>query len=200
MEIPKRGPDELLMHITVTGKQVDVGDSLRDHVKDRITAGTEKYFGDLIDAQVVFSREGPLHRVDCSVHVGAGIYVKSHAPADDAYAGFDAAAERVEKRLRRYKRRLRNHHRSAPIENIEVPSYVLSPEDEVQEPTEDSQPIIVAESTTNVPTVTVSEAVMRLDLANAPVLMFRNRAHGGLSVVYRREDRNIGWIDPKNPV
>ena len=194
------GPDEILMHITVTGKQIDVGDTLRAHVEERITAGTEKYFGNPIDAQVVFSREGPLHRVDCSVHVGAGIYVKSHASADDAYAGFDAAAERVEKRLRRYKRRLRNHHKAPPVEVVEAPTYVLSSEEENQDAVEDAQPMIVAESTTNVPTVTVGEAVMRLDLANVPVLMFRNRAHGGLSVVYRREDGNIGWIDPRNPV
>lgn len=188
------------MHITVTGKQIDVGDTLRAHVEERITAGTEKYFGNPIDAQVVFSREGPLHRVDCSVHVGAGIYVKSHASADDAYAGFDAAAERVEKRLRRYKRRLRNHHKAPSVEVVEAPTYVLSSEEENQDAVEDAQPMIVAESTTNVPTVTVGEAVMRLDLANVPVLMFRNRAHGGLSVVYRREDGNIGWIDPRNPV
>ena len=187
------------MHITVTGKQVDVGDALRGHVEDRISAGAEKYFGNPIDAQVVFSREGPLHRVDCSVHVGAGIFVKSHASAEDAYAGFDSAAERVEKRLRRYKRRLRNHHKTAPVEMIEAPSYILSSEDEHEDEIEDAQPIIVAESTTNVPTVSVSEAVMRLDLANVPVLMFRNPTHGGLSVVYRREDGNIGWIDPKNP-
>ena len=188
------------MRITVTGKQVDVGDTLRTHVEERITAGTEKYFGDPIDAQVVFSREGPLHRVDCSVHVGAGIYVKGHASAADAYAGFDAAAERVEKRLRRYKRRLRNHHKAPPAEVVEAPTYVLSGEEEGRDAAEDTQPVIVAESTTNVPTVTVGEAVMRLDLANVPVLMFRNRAHGGLSVVYRREDGNVGWIDPRNPV
>ena len=188
------------MHITVTGKQVDVGDALRGHVEDRITASAEKYFGNPIDAQIVFSREGSRHRVDCSVHVGAGIHVKAHASAEDAHAGFDAAAERVEKRLRRYKRRLRNHHKSAPVELVEAASYVLSAEEEHDEHTEDVQPVIVAESTTDIPTVSVSEAVMRLDLANVPVLMFRNSAHGGLSVVYRREDGNFGWVDPKNPV
>lgn len=188
------------MHITVTGKQVDVGGTLRDHVEDRIATGTEKYFGDPIEAQIVFSRDGHLHRVDCSVHVGAGIYIKSHASAEDAYVGFDAAADRVEKRLRRYKRRLRNHHKAAPVEMVAAQSFVLAAEEESHEEPEDAQPVIIAESTTNVPTVTVSEAVMRMDLANVPVLMFRNLAHGGLSVVYRREDGNIGWIDPKNPV
>ena len=194
------------MHIAVTGKQVDVGDALRDHVEDRITAGAEKYFGNPIDAQVVFSREGHLYRVDCSVHVGAGIHVEAHATAGDAYAGFDTAAERVEKRLRRYKRRLRNHHKSAPVEMVEASSYILSPEaeqedqEDQEDQSDDAQPVIVAESTTDIPTVSVSEAVMRLDLANVPVFMFRNSAHGGLSVVYRREDGNFGWIDPKNPV
>ena len=188
------------MQITVTGKQVDVGDALRGHVEDRITAGAEKYFGNPIDAQVVFSREGSLHRVDCSVHVGAGIHVEAHAAAEDAYASFDTAAERVEKRLRRYKRRLRNHHKSAPVEMVEAPSYVLSSEEEHEDQSDDVQSVIVAESTTDIPTVSVSEAVMRLDLTNVPVLMFRNSAHGGLSVVYRRDDGNFGWIDPKNPV
>jgi ribosomal subunit interface protein len=153
-----------------------------------------------IDAQVVFSREGSLHRVDCSVHVGAGIHVEAHATAEDAYASFDAAAERVEKRLRRYNRCLRNHHKSTPIAMVEAPSYVLSSEEEQEDQSDDVQPIIVAESKTDIPTVSVSEAVMRLDLGNVPVLMFRNSAHGGLSVVYRRDNGNFGWIDPKNPV
>ena len=176
------------MHIAVTGKKLEVGDALRGHVEDRITAGAEKYFGNPIDAQ------------DCSVHVGAGIHVEAHATAEDAYASFDTAAERVEKRLRRYKRRLRNHHKSTPIEMVEAPSYVLSSEEEHEDQSDDVQPIIVAESTTDIPNVSVSEAVMRLDLGNVPVLMFRNSAHGGLSVVYRRDDGNFGWIDPKNPV
>ena len=188
------------MQITVTGKQIDVGEALRNHVEERMVSGAKKYFGDPIDAQVVFSREGSHHRVDCSVHVGAGIFVKSHASSEDAYAGFDAAADRVEKRLRRYKRRLRNHHKTSPVEFLEAQSYVLSAEEEDQDEPEGEQPVIIAEATTDIPTVTVSEAVMRMDLANVPVLMFRNRAHGGLSVVYRREDGNIGWIDPKNPV
>lgn len=189
------------MHITVTGKQVDVGEALRDHVETRVTTGTEKYFGDPIDAQVVFSREGHLHRVDCSVHVGAGIFVKSHASAEDVYATFDAAADRIEKQLRRYKRRLRNHHKATPVEMLEAQSYVLSAEqEEERDEPDDAQPMIIAESTTDIPTVSVSEAVMRMDLANVPALMFRNRAHGELSVVYRREDGNIGWIDPKNPL
>ncbi len=191
------------MQILVKGKQVDVGEALRGYVEDRLTNGVAKYFDNAIDANVVFSREGPMFRADCAVHVGAGISVQSHAKSENAHACFDAAAERLEKRLRRYKRRLRDHRNNQKahfVEAIEAQSYVLaaSSEDGEEEP-QDLKPIIVAERTTEIPTVTVGEAVMRLDLADSPALMFRNRAHGGLNVVYRRPDGNIGWIDPQEP-
>jgi ribosomal subunit interface protein len=186
------------MQILVNGKQLDVGAALRSHVEDRLTSGVNKYFSNPIDAHVVLSREGHSFRTDCSVHVGAGITVQGHATGDEIYACFDAAAERVEKQLRRYKRRLRSHHKN-PSELRTAPYYVISPEDESIEDPKNGQPMIIAETTTDIPTTTVSEAVMRMDLANRPVLMFHNSAHGGLNVVYRRSDGNVGWIDPNNP-
>lgn len=193
------------MQILVKGKQVDVGDALRGYVEERLGNGVAKYFDNAIDATVVISRDAHQFRTDCTVHVGTGIHAKSHATADDAHACFDAAADRLEKQLRRYKRRLRNHHVNQSRRNHEellAQSYILSSAEENEDAAdsaEDPQPIVIAETTTDVPVATTSEAVMRLDLTDAPALMFRNVAHGGLNVVYRRTDGNIGWIDPKLP-
>ena len=188
------------MQVLITGKQLSVGEALRTHVEGRLSLGVAKYFDHAIDAHVVFSREGPLIRTDCSVHVGSGINVQSHAEIDEIYASFDVAADRIEKRLRRYKRRLRSHHKAGPRESEPVASYVIAAEHEdAQEPDgpDGFQPVIVAETTTQISLLTVGEAVMRMDLANLPVMMFRNSAHGGLNVVYRRQDGNVGWIDPR---
>lgn len=190
------------MRIVITGKQIDVGDSLRSHVEDRLTVGVAKYFDRAIDAHVVFSRQGPLFRADCSVHVGAGINVQSHAEVGEIYASFDVAADRVEKRLRRYKRRLRNHRKMPLGETLPAQTYIIAAEAEDSEEPEETgefQPVIVAEASTEIASLTVGEAVMRMDLASLPAMMFRNRAHGGLNVVFRRPDGNIGWIEPREP-
>jgi len=127
--------------------------------------------------------------------------VQCHGEAADAYAAFDDAAARLEKQLRRYKRRLRNHHKyskpAAEPELEEATDYVLAAES-AEEPAEgnDAQPLVIAEMRTAIPQLSVSEAVMRLDLADLPVLLFRNSAHGTLNLVYRRRDGNVGWIDP----
>lgn len=191
------------MDIRVHGKQIDVGDALTAHVKDRLANGVSKYFDSAVDGQVTLSPEAHLVRADCNVHVGHGIRLQSHGEASDPYAAFDQALERIEKRLRRYKRRLKDHHQrqkagqKADMEMLSAASYVLAGEGEevAPEPAED-QPIIIAETTTEIPTATVGDAVMRMDLSDVPVVMFRNAAHGKLNVVYRRADGNVGWIDP----
>ena len=193
------------MHITVTGKQIDVGDALRRHTQAAIENIAEKYFGNALEAHVVFSREAHLIQCDLQVHVGRGILVRSEADANEAYAAFDIAAERIDKRLRRYKRRLRDHHahdkereRAEPLGR----TYVLQPgNNEDAPPPEDEHPqaMVIAEMETPIPQLSVSEAVMRLDLADLPALMFRNSARGTLNVIYRRRDGNIGWIDPGLP-
>ena len=193
------------MHITVTGKQIDVGDALRRHTQAAVEDIAEKYFGNALEAHVVFSREAHLIQCDLQVHVGRGILVRSEADANEAYAAFDIAAERIDKRLRRYKRRLRDHHahdkereRAEPLGR----TYVLQPgETEDAPPPEDEHPqaMVIAEMETPIPQLSVSEAVMRLDLADLPALMFRNSARGSLNVIYRRRDGNIGWIDPGLP-
>src|SRR5256885_10051862 len=191
------------MQLTVTGKQVDVGGALRRHVETSLDALLGKYFRTAIEAHAVFAREAHLIRTDLSLHIGRGIMIKSGATASDYYPAFDAAAERLAKQLRRYKRRLRDHHarlRNQPEELETARSFVLAAAEEApdSEPVIDGQataPAVIAEMSTDLPRLTVGEAVMRMDLADAPGLLFRNRAHGELNLVYRRSDRNIGSID-----
>jgi ribosomal subunit interface protein len=202
------------MQLTVTGKQVDVGDALRRHVETTLEALLGKYFRTAIEAHAVFSRDGHLVRADVSLHVGRGIVVNSGAAAPEHYVAFDSAAERLAKQLRRYKRRLRDYHGMArgteTPETLETAqSFVLAPFEDLSEAEDEAEddeaavaeregaaPVVIAEMSTELPQLTVGEAVMRLDLADAPALLFRNRAHGELNLVYRRGDGNIGWIDP----
>ncbi len=186
------------MQVSVTGKGMQVGDALREHVRSALTNVVEKYFGNAMDAEVVVSREGGDFRVDVSVHVGRGIQLRGHETGGDAHGAFDAAALHLEKRLRRHKRRVRNHHNTKEIELTAARSYVLAEEDDGNEPegADTENPTVVAENTVDIERLSVSQAVMRLDLGQLPVKLFRNARHGGLNVVYRRPDGHIGWIDP----
>ncbi|MAU40953.1 MAG: ribosomal subunit interface protein [Kordiimonas sp.] len=188
------------MSIVVTGKQMDVGDALRTYVEDSLTDIVSKYFNQAFEGVVTFHKDRHLFQAECHIQLGHGVLLQSHGEADEVYVSFDDACAKIEKRLRRYKRRLTNHHRSKEngYDLLAAQSYVLAAEEEnADEPAEDSNPIIVAEMETSIPEVTVSEAVMRMDLADTSTLMFRNSAHGRLNVIYRRPDGNIGWIDPK---
>jgi len=193
------------MQITVKGKQINVGDALRGHAEQRLTDAVAKYFDQAIEASAVLAREAHEFRADISVHVGRGILVQGHSQGDTAYIAFDTALEHIAKRLRRYKRRLRGHHRKAnravTDERIMAQQFVLTETDAVETPeseeAETTPPVVVAEMTTEIETLTVEEAVMRMELADQPTVMFHNSAHGGLNVVYRRADGNFGWIDPQ---
>jgi ribosomal subunit interface protein len=205
------------MKLTITGKHIDLGDALRSHVGETLEQVTGKYFNGAIDAAVAFSRVSHLFRADLSVHVSRNILMQSSGEAGDPYVAFDQAADRLAKRLRRHKRRLSDHHRDAPSEPAlpaqayilemggEEPAEALEPVAEA-EPSgadgdgaaaEGDQPVVIAEMTTPIDMLTVSQAVMRLDLGDLPALMFRNPAHGGLNMVYRRADGNVGWVDPQ---
>jgi ribosomal subunit interface protein len=198
------------MQLTATGKQIEIGEALRRHIEASLNSTLEKYFKTAIEAHVVVSREAHLTRAEVSIHIGRGIVVNAHAATGEAYTAFDAAAERVAKQLRRYKRRLRDYHAKARDHSVaseRAMAYVLAPipeETESEEaPTADAVdqggggPAVIAEMSTELPRLTVGEAAMRMDLADAPVLLFRNRSHGELNLVYRRSDGNIGWIDPE---
>jgi ribosomal subunit interface protein len=206
------------MKLTITGKQIDLGDALRGHVSESLEQVTGKYFNGAIDATVAFSRQSHLFRADLSVHVTRNILMQSSGEAGDPYVAFDQAADRLAKRLRRHKRRLSDHHRDAPMEPaVPAQAYVLEmtpaeaddlaeaydetatdvPAEAVEGNGAEGDPVVIAEMTTPIDVLTVSQAVMRLDLADLPALMFRNRAHGGLNMVYRRPDGNVGWVDPQ---
>jgi ribosomal subunit interface protein len=193
------------MQLSVKGKQLDIGSALRGHVEDSLGRILGKYFGDAIIARVTLSREARLYRASVSAHVGRNILLEAQGEAAEPYPAFDAAADRLSKRLRRHKRRLRNHHKESPAEYepVQAQKYILAgpePTDTgVEEPESGSadQPVVVAEMAAEVPSLTVSEAVMRMDLADLPAMMFRNSAHGGLNMIYRRDDGNIGWLDPR---
>jgi ribosomal subunit interface protein len=188
------------MHLTVTGKQIDTGDAFRSHVEASLGSILGKYFKTAIEAHVVLSKEAHLSRAEISIHIGRGIVVNAGGAAAEAHTAFDCAAERIAKQMRRYKRRLRDHHakgREPSDASGRATNYVLAPIAEEEAEDTGSAPAVIAEMSTEVPNLTVGEAVMRMDLAAAPVLLFRNRSHGELNIVYRRTDGNIGWIDPE---
>ena len=186
------------MKLSVKGKHIDVGDALRSHVETQLKEITGKYFSETLEAHVTFSREAHLYRADITVHAGRGIVLQSNASASEPYPAFDLAVGRVSKRLRRYKNKLQaHHHEVSPREEAQVANaYVLHGEDHDREEEANDNPVVVAEMAMPIESLTVSEAVMRLDLGDLSALMFRNRAHGGLNMIYRRPDGHIGWVDP----
>jgi ribosomal subunit interface protein len=196
------------MQIQVTGKHVDVGDALRTRVSDEVSSSIGKYFdrGGGGGADVVVSREGHAFKVDCAVTLASGQQLTTHGLGGDAHLAFDAAMSKMQKRIRRYKNRLTDHHPQALArQEAETAAYYVlqSPDDGPDDPDLDAEaagfpePMVIAETETKIELMTVSMAVMELDLTESQTIVFRNAAHGGLSVVYRRPDGNIGWIDPE---
>lgn len=193
------------MQVQVTGKHVDVGEALRTRVADELTTSIEKYFDRGGGADVVVSREGNAFKVDCAVTLASGQQLTTHGVGGDAHMAFDVALEKMSKRIRRYKNRLKDHHSQAVAKQTESAAYFVIRPTELGEDEEEQadggqafpEPMIIAETEKPVRTMTVSMAVMELDLTEAQTIVFRNAAHGGLSVVYRRPDGNIGWIDPE---
>lgn len=186
------------MQLIVQGKQMDLGDALKSHVSDKLEDINTKYFNRAIDATVTFSPEGQAFtKTHISIRVGKDIMVISDATESDPYIAFDQAAEKVAKQLRRYKRRLRDHHErmdADPAENfLPALDYTLSAE---QNNDEVHDHLVIAEIATNIQTMSPSDAAMRLELSDLPALMFRNAGHKGLNMVYKRPDGNIGWVDP----
>ena len=190
------------MDIRVSGHQVDTGGALQSQVNDRLQAIATKYFSRAHSAHATFSKGPHDHGFVCDIilHVVRGVVLKASASAQEARFALDGAADKIEKQLRRYKRRLKDHHRDRqdPIETIGADSYVLSAEYTEDAEPESLQPMIVAEMQTPVQTLSVGEAVMAMELSGASMLVFRNSKHGGVNVIHTREDGNIGWIDPRN--
>jgi ribosomal subunit interface protein len=192
------------MQVQVSGKHVDVGEALRTRISDELLSSIGKYFERGGDADVVVSRDGHGFRIDCVVKLASGQQLQSHGLGGDAQGAFSQALAKIETRIRRYKRRLKSHSSAAEARAAEVASsYVLrapTDDEDMDDWQEGGGPpaaMVIAESQSELKTMTVSMAVMELDLTDQPAIVFRNAAHGGLSVVHRRSDGNIGWIDPQ---
>lgn len=190
------------MRYQISGKQIDIGEALQTHVKSELTGTIEKYAQRPTEAVVVFSRNGHDMVCEATIHLPTGLTAAAKGQSGEIYAAFESCRERLDKQLRRHKRRLRDHfqNRSArPVEFADGAAYILAATDEPDESETDAlQPIIIAEMETRVPEVSVGEAVMQMELTGQKLLVFRNEGHGGVNVIYRREDGNIGWIDPRN--
>lgn len=193
------------MQITVSGKQVDLSDALRTRVSDQLDQIAGKYFDHALEAHVTFSRARSFFTCDINVHAGRGLTLRGEGEAADANSAFDDASEHIAKRLRRYRRRVNDHARDGASRERpqKARQYTLRQEEE-SEPVVNGVEVahavtyatVIAEVTAEIARLSVSDAVMRMDLADQQVLMFRNSANGELNVVYRRSDGHIGWIDP----
>lgn len=199
------------MQIQVVNKGIDVSDALRARIEERVVEAISKYVHRPGEAFVVIERDGHGFRVDCSVHLPTGALMQTRATGGDAYGAAESSLDRLEKRLRRYKRRMvnrrgpRNNHDVEPVDAAahvvlrrpEAPAGAGDDEDGDDLADGYGEPMVVAETSAELPTLTVGMAVHDLELTDSPVLVFRNAAHGGVNIVFRRPDGHIGWIDPK---
>jgi len=187
------------MSVRVSGKQMEIGESFRQRIEDHIGDAVTKYFDGGYSSQVIVEKAGSRFSADCKVHLDTGVVLHAAGEANDPQGSFDAAAQRIEKRLRRYKRRLKDHHAGSHANGYEVAYTVMDGvPDEADEVPEDFAPTIVAESSKQLKTMSVATAVMALDMTDEPVLLFRSPGKEQLNIVYRRNDGNIGWIDSTN--
>ncbi len=199
------------MPFRVSGKNISIGEALRGRVNQRIAEATAKYFDGGYSGHVTIGKDGFGFRTECMIHLDTGIVLEADAIAGDAYSSADQAAERIEKRLRRYKRRLKDHQAGARANgqghdqvrdmidqnDMAAQSYVIAaPAEDTDEEITEFNPVIIAESTTALNRMSVSDAVMQLDLTGTAVVVFRHAGHGRVNLVYRRADGHIGWIDP----
>jgi len=191
------------MLFRVSGKQIDVGEALRTRVSDRVAEVMAKFFDGGFSGHATIGKEGFGFRTECVVHLDSGVTLHVDGMGADAYASADQAALRIENRLRRYKQRLKAHTartngpgKDAALQ-VDAQSYVITaPDHQTDEEITEFNPVIVAETPTSLARLSVSEAVMELDMTGAPVVMFRHAVHGRVNIVYRRRDGNVGWLDP----
>ncbi|MEP9350047.1 ribosome-associated translation inhibitor RaiA [Xanthobacter sp. KR7-225] len=197
------------MALRVSGKNIDVGEALRQRLTDRLSEVVAKYFDGGWSGHVTVAREGSGYRSECMLHLDSGVNLQAHGSEQEANASADAAVEKIEKRLRRYRQRVKDRHGHGgtgiagtggdgtnPSEAAQ--SYILAPvpENETEEALDGWSPTVVAEQVTRLRSLSVADAVLELDITGAPVVVFRHASHGRVSVVYRRPDGHVGWIDP----
>jgi ribosomal subunit interface protein len=189
------------MPFRVSGKNIEIGEAIRERINARVLEALEKYFDGGFSGHVTVGKEAFGFHTECVVHLDSGVVLRSDAMAADPYLSADQAADNLEKRLRRYHRRLKDNHGNGraldDIPVIDAPSYVIAaPDHEGDDEAAAFNPVIIAESTTALKQLSVSEAVTELDMTGVAVMVFRHAIHGGINVVYRRADGNVGWIDP----
>lgn len=192
------------MQVQIAGKKIEIGAALQERIAFGLESRVSKYFNRTGEAFVTVSKPGWAFNVDCSIHLPSGVTLQAHGEGDDGYQAFEMALDKIEKRVRRYKNRLRNHRVKdgaavePAFERIILPTDDSGADDTgaEAEASHGDSPAIVAESDTRIQTMTVSMAVMQLELADSPAVMFRNAAHGRLNMVYKRPDGNVGWVDP----
>lgn len=187
------------MSVRVTGKQMDIGEAFRTRITDAINEAIAKYFDGGFSGQVTVAKDAFRFTADCRLHLDSGADLHAEGAANEPQAAFDTALARIEKRLRRYKRKLRDHHHGEGKTNGEIAYTVIdAPFEAEEEVPEDFAPVIVAETTKRLATMSVANAVMALDMTDEPMVMFRKPGSQELNIVYRRNDGNIGWIDSAN--
>ena len=186
------------MQVQITGKHIDLGDSLRERIEDGLEAAVTKYFDRPSEGHVVVSKDGYQTAVDCTVHLPSGIFLQASGSAGDPYAALENALEKMEKRVRRYKRRLKDHHRPdrSPMPSEAMPAYLLQSRDDDAEDVVDEQSLVIAETAESLRTMSVAEAVMQLELGEAPIVFFKHPSNSRVNLLYRRPDGHIGWVDP----
>ena len=185
------------MKIIVSGKHVDIGENLKTYVETHLTESVEKFFDHPIEAQATLSKHGAVFRCDIHVHVSRGLTVRCHGEFEEGYKCIDQVIHKLNVQMGKYKKRLKNHQKDkgALIEFLNAQQYIIDAS-HINEK-EDEHPAIIAEISAEIPTLSVGEAVMRMDLSDTPIIMFKNIKHGEFNVIYRRNDGNIGWMDPK---
>ena len=190
------------MTLRISGKSINVGDALRSRVSERTDEVLRKYFDGNYSGHITLSKDGFGFRTDCSLHLDSGITLEADSNAADAYASADQALVMIEKRLRRYKSRLKDrsarktYTANAALADIDAPSYVIEAPAESDEEVTTYSPVIIAEATTSLKRFSVSEAVMELDLTGAACIVFQHGSSGRVNIIYRRTDGNVGWVDP----
>jgi ribosomal subunit interface protein len=192
------------MTVRVSGKNLAIGESLRTHVLEKVQTVIGRYFDGRVTGHVVVCPEGSGYRSDCSLHLSSGMNLQAEGKAQEPYASFDQAADKIERRLRRYKQRLKQHHGSGEangkgVEDADsvVANYMIEAPDETAEEVENFSPVIVAEGSARLKNLSVASAVAELDLSGAPVVVFKHAGSARLNIVYRRRDGAIGWLDPQ---
>jgi ribosomal subunit interface protein len=189
------------MPLRVSGKNLDIGESLRAHVLEKVETVIARYFDGKVSGHVVMTPEGSAYRTDCSLHLSSGMDLQAEGRAHEPYASFEQAADKIERRLRRYNKRLKDHQSGADSAaetrgRLKVAKFLIEPPDEMEEAPIDFSPVVVAEGSQPLKTLSVASAVSELDLTGAPFIVFQHATSTRVNIVYRRRDGAIGWLDP----